>query len=262
MKKSILIRLLASIALALLIAISASAQQEAAKSEIVKYGEVKPLGNGVVWSWIKYGKSGTPTAVGVTFTETALQGLPAKPISARLYYYTYDLALPSPGAKPYNHIGLDWNPMGHIPPGIYDKPHFDFHFYFISPKERDRITVKGKDLMRAYKRPDARYLPPDYILPRGTEVPRMGVHWVDPTAPEFNKRPFTSTFIYGSYNGKIAFIEPMVTRAFLETRPDISLPVKQPREYQKKGYYPARYSVRYDPVRKEYTVSLEGLSLK
>jgi hypothetical protein len=32
-------------------------------------------------------------------------------------------------------VGLNWNPHGHIPPGVYDLPHFDFHFY-IEPIEK------------------------------------------------------------------------------------------------------------------------------
>jgi hypothetical protein len=30
---------------------------------------------------------------------------------------------------PFQYIMFDWNPNGHEPEGIYDKPHFDFHFY-------------------------------------------------------------------------------------------------------------------------------------
>ncbi len=28
-------------------------------------------------------------------------------------------------------LQFDWNPHGHEPLGIYDLPHFDFHFYYI-----------------------------------------------------------------------------------------------------------------------------------
>ncbi len=223
-------------------------------------GEARMMGNGVAWSWVERDDEGKPTAIGVTFSETALTGLPEDMPSTGLPGWEYTLALPrEAGVKPYDHIVLDWNPKGHIPPGIYDTPHFDVHFYFISPKERDKITAKGADLDRCKKKPSAKFIPKDYVMPEGTEVPRMGVHWIDPTAPEFNQQPFTKTFIYGSYNGQVTFIEPMFAKAFLETRPGVTEAIKQPDAYQP-GYYPTSYSVRYDSARKEFTVSLEGLT--
>lgn len=223
-------------------------------------GEAKMLGNGVAWSWVECDKKGAPTAIGVTFTETALTGLPEAP-PTDLPGWEYTLELPrEAGAKPFDHIGLDWNPKGHIPPGIYDVPHFDVHFYLISPKERDNISAKGADLAKCKKKPSSKFIPKDYILPEGTEHPRMGVHWIDSSAPELNQQSFTRTFIYGSYNGRITFIEPMVAKAFLETRTNVTETIKQPDAYQKPGYYPTSYSVRSDPVRKEYTVELEGLT--
>lgn len=224
-------------------------------------GKAKMMGNGVAWSWVERDKKGTPTAIGVTFTETALTGLSEDMPPTGLPGWEYILPLPrEAGVKAFDHIGLDWNPKGHIPPGIYDVPHVDIHFYFISPKEREKITAKGKDLARCKKKPAAKFIPADYILPEGTEVPRMGVHWIDPSAPEFNQQPFTKTFIYGSYNGRIAFIEPMFAKSFMDTRPIATEEIKLPAAYQKPGYYPLSYSVRYDPVRKEYTISLDGLT--
>jgi hypothetical protein len=227
-----------------------------------EYSEVRTLGNGMAWSWVEYDNEGKPAAIGVTFTETALEGLPEKPVSAEDYSYEHVLPLPRRGAKPYTHIGLDWNPVGHLPPGIYDMPHFDMHFYLITTKERDKITLKGKDQARAVKKPQPKYIPEGYILPKGTEVPEEGVHWIDPSAPEFNKQPFNYTFIYGTYNGKLAFIEPMVAFLFLKNNQNVSVPIKLPRAFQKAGYYPASYSIKFDSVRKEYSLSLDGLTYK
>lgn len=223
-------------------------------------GEVKVMGNGVVWSWVKSDEKGNPTAFGVTFTETALSGLPEKLPDNGLYGLEYTLPLPKQVVTaPFSHIGLEWNPHGHMPPGIYDVPHFDFHFYMITSKERDKITARGTDLAKCYRKPASKFIPAGYILPQGTEYPRSGVHWIDPSSPEFNKQPFTLTFIYGSYNGQVTFVEPMMTRAFLETKPDIVAPIKLPAAYQKSGYYPTAYSVKYDPVRREYTIALEAI---
>ncbi|MEW6087097.1 MAG: DUF5602 domain-containing protein [bacterium] len=229
----------------------------------VFFGKARQIGNGAGWAWVEIDKQGKPSAIGVTITQTALSGLPEIPSSKDIDSVEYPLLFPEEvKALPFTHISLDWNPYGHIPPGVYDVPHFDIHFYLLTQKERNRITAKGDDIVKCLKKPAAQYLPAGYVLPEGTEVPRMGVHWIDPSAPEFNKQPFTRTFIYGSYNGKIAFFEPMVTKAFLETKPNDTQTIKLPASYQKKGYYPSEYSVKYDESRQEYTISLDKLSFK
>ena len=48
----------------------------------------------------------------------------------------------------------------------------------------------------------------------------MGAHWLDITSPELNQenpKSFTQTFIYGSYDGKVIFMEPMITKAFMDS---------------------------------------------
>jgi len=90
----------------------------------------------------------------------------------------------------------------------------------------------------------------------------MGAHWIDPTSPEFNNQSFTKTFIYGFYDGKMVFVEPMVTKAFIETKPNTTDIIKVPAKYPEKGYYPTRYRVTYDENAKEYTVSIEGMTLR
>jgi hypothetical protein len=219
-------------------------------------GETKSLGNGMVRSWITLGDDGNASAIGVTFTEMALSGLPIENSTE------YMLALPEQASvTPFNHIGLDWNPMGHVPPGIYDKPHFDFHFYMISPEERNSITATEQDMVKLSKNVSPEYIPEGYV-PTPGGVPRMGAHWIDPTSPEFNNQSFTKTFIYGFYDGKMVFVEPMVTKAFFETRPNTIDIIKVPTKYPMKAYYPTRYRVKYDSNAKEYTVSIEGMTYR
>jgi len=223
-------------------------------------GEARLVGNGAAWTWVEYDAKGTPLRMGITFTETVLSGLPAGSASTGQDDWEHPLPLPAQAdAAPFTHITMNWNPHGHIPPGVYDVPHFDFHFYIIDPAEREQITCKGADQAKCSRKPDAGYLPAGYILPPGTEFPKMGVHWIDPSSPEFNKQPFTRTFIYGSYDGQIAFLEPMIAKSYLDAKPDIREKVESPKEYQKHGRYPAAYSLRYDATRKEYTIALEDL---
>jgi len=61
----------------------------------------------------------------------------------------------------------------------------------------------------------------------------------------------------------MVFIEPMITKAFLETKPNATEVIKQPAAYQKTSmYYPMQYSVKYDAGKKEYSIALEGLAMR
>jgi hypothetical protein len=222
-------------------------------------GPSRNLGNGSAYAFETIDGNGKPIAIGVRMSEAALTGLQSEPPKDGDGWETI-IPLPKEAATSgYDLIGIDWNPKGHIPIGVYDKPHFDFHFYMISQAKKDSITAKGEDLARADKAPAPEYMPEGYILPKGTEVPRMGAHAIDLSAPEFNKQPFTKTFIYGFYDGQMAFLEPMVTKVFLETKPNTKDRIKLPKAYAKNGYYPTAYSVRYDATQREYEISLDNL---
>ena len=101
-------------------------------------------------------------------------------------------------------------------------------------------------------------MPDGYIVPEDIEGPRMGAQAIDPSSPAFNKQPFMKNFICGFYEGKLIFIEPMMTKDFLETRPNSTDRIKISRSYAKNGYYPSAYSLRYDVVQQAFEVSLEN----
>jgi hypothetical protein len=225
-------------------------------------GEPVSVGNGAARSWVTVDKEGKPASVGVTFTESALSGLPQK-LTPGLIWVEHIVPLPPDAPRlPFDHIGLNWNPRGHDPEGVYNVPHFDFHFYMISTDERDKITTRGDDLARCRKPLAPEFVPAGYVYAPASEEPGMGSHWVEPGSHEFHGAAFTHTFIYGSYDGRMIFLEPMIARSFLETRPNITAEIKLPAKYQKPGYYPTRYSVKFNPQTKEYTVALEGLTYR
>lgn len=222
-------------------------------------GPPASVGGGQARVFVTLDGEGKPTAIGVRMTEGALTNLPTThPLDTP--GVEYPVALPNVAAiTGYDHFTVNWNPHGHIPHGVYDVPHFDFHFYLISPTERSKITLQGEDLDRAQKQPAPEYMPNGYILPKGTAEPRMGAHAIDPRGPEFNNQPFLKTFIYGFYDGRMIFVEPMVTKAFLESKTNVTSSIRFPQNYQRHGYYPTYYRVGYDPVKKEHIIALEGL---
>lgn len=248
----------------------ATAPSTGAPASARTYGPSAPLGNGLARAYVIMGADGsTPVEYGVAVDEAALDGLPEDPV-------VLHLRLPADAPPPYTFAMVDWNPHGHEPPGVYDVPHFDFHFYTTPESDVEAINPDAADYTaEANFLPTDEYVPPFYSVlagpdqtPADVAVPAMGVHWVDGRSPELQKmfghpdqyKPFTKTLIYGSWNGRFTFLEPMITRAFLLTHPDGSWPVPQPKHYQEPGWFPASYRIRYDPGAHEYTIALTELS--
>jgi hypothetical protein len=56
--------------------------------------------------------------------------------------------------------------------------------------------------------------------------------------------PFTHTFIYGSNNGQVIFLEPMITKAFLLSGSTYSKSFPQPLHFSPSGTnYPTVYKI-------------------
>lgn len=236
-----------------------------------QYGAPVSVGAGQARSYVVLDQKsgGAPLEIGIALDERALTGLPEgmPPGEGMAMGTEYVLPLPQQNPTPYRTIVLDWNPNGHEPPQLYGKPHFDFHFYMISNAERLAIdpATDPSFVAKAVQNPGA-YMAPGYIPPQAPPqfwgVPRMGTHYVDPTSPEFSPAGFSRTFIYGAWNGKLIFAEPMITREFLLTKPDVVINVPVPAQVETPGYYPTAYRVTYDAQAKEYRVALTALQAR
>lgn len=241
-------------------------------------------GNGVVSSFAEVENGGTPSVIGVVWTGDALEGLPTDSDEHRCFgrdkdgaleaaakcQHTFEFVIPLPDVVarrsdiPFKWVLLNWNPHGHIPPGIYDVPHFDVHFemgpiadvFAIEPGPCGPEFVRCDQFRKGRKPLPPNYLAPDYVDVEAV-VPAMGNHLVDTTGPEFQKQPFTRSWIYGVYDGKVIFYEAMVTRAYMLSKPDGCLPIKSPRAVAVAGFYPTQYCVRHNAVTGEHSVSME-----
>jgi hypothetical protein len=225
-----------------------------APQSIVAQGPITAMASGTGHTYVSLDPDGKPTEVGVRFSESALESLPA---GTAMVDYTF--ALPAEAAAtPYTHVVIGWNPVGH-PPTVYLAPHLDVHFYQITPAAREAIVPSDAQFTaRLAAQPTAAFVPPSYVRTPGG-VPRMGAHWVDTTSPEQNGQAFTNTFIYGSYDGAFIFAEPMIATAFLRTHTAVNSAVKVPAQYATSGRYPTRYTVTFDSTAKEYQIALTGL---
>lgn len=215
------------------------------KNRIFK-GPVVQVYQGKAWTWVQLDESDKPLRLAVTLTDAALNSVPVGDHGDghdHTHEATWTLAFhPKAGITPFNHLGMGWNPNGHEPEMIYGKPHFDFHFYMMTPAEVAAIPPYEVDSLKFKNWPAPAYFPANYFNPGGG-VPQMGAHWIDLTSGEFNGQPFTQTFIYGSFDGKVNFYEPMITLEFLKNNGNFERNIPQPEKVQKSGYYPTKMRV-------------------
>jgi hypothetical protein len=138
---------------------------------------------------------------------------------------------------------VNWNSSGHEPDNVYTVPHFDFHFY--TSNQADVMNYMDDAKLNA--EPPAGYIPANHIS--GPGVPMMGKHFIDANTPELHGQPFTQTFLYGSYDSKVVFMEPMITLAFLKNTTTFERSIPQPTKFQQAGFYPTKMKVsRHDGV--------------
>lgn len=228
------------------------------------YGPATDLGDGTVRTYVTADDAGQPMEVGVAFSKGALENLPA-PVGDDMEANSHGWVLPMPAGAPtpYTFVGFGYNALGHDPAGVYDVPHFDFHFNFIPQDERDAILPSDPDWdAKANRAPEADMIPAGYQLFPNTAVPQMGTHWLDPSSPELNGTPFTETLIYGTWDGRLIFVEPMITADFLRSGQDAVTDMPAPEKVAIPGWYATRYSVHTDPASGEVRVALTGLTKK
>lgn len=216
-------------------------------------GESIAFGGGTVKSYIAYTDSGEPRELAVVLSETAMNNLPAD-------FTSVSIPLPTNTQTPYTHIGFDWLPSGHEPSGVYDTAHFDIHFYMIP--EAERLLIEADDSIQFQNFPPQGSLP-SYYFSDGIGVPQMGTHWVNLLSPESSGQAFTQTLVYGTYDGKVIFHEPMITKDFWanisrhDNAPGASdkFSIPQPSIYPVvPAYYPTAYKIIHNEVHGTYSI--------
>ena len=268
----------------------AVSQQSAAAGTVKTEGQ--KLGDGTAALYVETADDGTPTALGIDFTQGMLEGLPSAPntynrcfdkdgngaLGAGECHGDYELIFTVPEEArmkanlPFKWISVNWNPHGHHEPAPppWAAPHFDYHFYIQDSESVAKIRpgpcselIDCDDFKRAQMPVPAKYVHADHI-DVGAAVQIMGNHLIDSKAPELapGGPPFTYTFIYGAYDGHITFFEPMITRDFLASRPDMCAELKLPQAWEVPGNYPRKYCIRYHAGDGRYTVSLEDFVLR
>ena len=231
---------------------SVAAHPKPANHEVVWGDELDYL-DGDLRTYATTAPGGSLSSLGVYMDADALAVFDEDPLGTHLHF-------PDPvDAHQFTFMGFHYNPQGHPPPDIYTVPHFDFHFYMIPGETVEAIVTQPAQ----YSIPDAQ-MPTDYQrLPAvdsdGDGEPDtplveedMGEHLGDVTAPEFQEGgEFTHTNIYGAYDvegsgtGRLTFVEPMVTVAFLQGLEDeVTVDLKTPEQFPVADEYPTQYVIK------------------
>ena len=255
------------------------------------YGDKRSLGDGHFQTYAQTTPDGKLWAIGIAFPESTFSNLPQDQYDGLNCFDSngngvLDLGMPHSGGliqtdecsaghsremdfplkatiAPFKWALVNWQARGHTPDGVYDTPHFDFHFFTQDMIERNFIRVgpcalliNCDDMVRGQAPIPAGYLHADFIDVGAVES-RMGNHLIDSTSGEWHGSPFTETWFFGAYDGKVTFWEPMITKAYLESHPFVCKSIKLPQKYQQAGAYPTSYCIRYRSERHDYTISLE-----
>lgn len=260
-------------------------------------GLAQKVGNGTARTFIVVDEQNPdiPVEVGVALSERAMEGLP-KPMAMNheamagggehLDMHNWLLDLPAKNPTPYKFVQFGWNPKGHEPPGVWDVPHFDFHFYTVPVSVRNSIVPSNPQFVEKAEKYPADSLRAQSYIDAATAakttrvamtVPEMGMHWIDVRTPEVQAlagkpeayKPFTKTYIYGSWNGEFIFAEPMITRAYLlAKRETVDAAVRDETiavpsaKFGGAGFYPEAYRIRWNAETREYLISLTRFAAK
>jgi len=237
------------------------------------FGATVTLNPGIARTYVTI-ENGVPTELGVELNEGALKGLPTTGDQdghhdmQHMMETAWDLPLPPQAATTaYKSVYFGWMPFGHSAP--YNRPHFDFHFYVVPTA--DRLAIDPSDPQWASKSGNlpaqdywpARYFPLNLLLNQPADavtVPKMGLHWLDVAAPELHGAEFRYTLFYGSWNGRIIFDEPMITKAVLESRESVDVTLPPASRYASEGLRAGAYRVYYDEASDRHRVALTQLA--
>lgn len=220
------------------------------------YGPQVQMGDGKARSFFTLSHAGMPIELGIEMTAGALYNLPE---DHDLASFVIPLHQKAQALTPFEHVVINWNEHGHPPFELFSEQHFDFHFYMMPLAEQLAIPAHTPGDLHDVV-PAEQYWPAGFVPTPGGEA-KMGKHWVDVLNPVL-PGSFTHTMIYGSYNGEFNFIEPMITRSFLQSGVAVSTAYGQPATFQETGtYYPTKYNIKTGADGKRY-ISLSDFVLR
>jgi len=191
------------------------------ENQTIVQGEVKELFGKRVTNWaVLDPKTGKLLAFKWTLPVPTVQNVPSNVQSDVRFW----MKVPEEFTKQtvFTGMSFDFLPHGHAPVGVYDMPHWEFHFITFTQAESVGIDCKDPTM------PPDRLLPAApgwYVLPPPDNcVPGMGLHAVWSGLPELNSERFTKSFLPDYYHGKLASLEAKAASEYIVKRESFSLP--------------------------------------
>lgn len=130
---------------------SANANAPKTAKPIIFAGEAQPVGNGTARPWVATDKDGKPTAIGVTFSEAALSGLPQSltPGLICTEFIAFAAGSGGDGLRPHR---LELESEGARSGRRLQSAAFRLSLLLDQPAARERIMTRGEDLKDAANR--------------------------------------------------------------------------------------------------------------
>lgn len=218
-----------------------------------------------------------PRVVGIQFKNGLITASPSLPIYDNTTCHEHacirvqDIVVKFPNCAsfwtPFTFAYITFNTLGHGPEGVYDVPHYDFHFFMTPFKTFETLTQVGPSpglLDMDVHSLSLVDVPAKYLMPgafrMGPPTYGMGQHWSSPDDPVFHGTSFnfTGSFAFGSYNGKVIYFEPLASLQLLATRPDQCWDIPMPQAFEKAGWYPTKYCLRNERSSDLQAMTLES----
>lgn len=179
-----------------------------------------------------------------------------------------------------DHVSIDYNPCGHPGPGFLE-PHYDGHFYTVSPEYRafqmvcdqnvgaptcatQQDTTEGKGFFHVAKSilsDEYANMPPNFSILESDAVIHMGLHSLD-----FSKMPnvtgswYDPVYIICTHDSKVVAVEPMFPYTYVSGDEDRFHGEDLIYVEQSISTLPHYYSVEYKASTGRTNLVLKGLS--
>lgn len=225
----------------------------------IQTGESIEVGNGTVTAYATTTAAGTAISLGVHIDGAAMAAFGDEEVDVNLDFPTTTAAGDAVDHHQFRFVRFEYLPDGHIPEGVYDVPHFDFHFFMLDEQTVEAIephpaqyTIPKPQMPEAHIRPPLVDTDDDGEPDAPLVEKRRGEPITDPRFSEYQEDgEFTHTHLYGGYDpdgdgtGRLILFEPMITTDFvdqLDTLLEVEL--QTPSAYFTADEYPTAYVVQ------------------
>jgi hypothetical protein len=208
-----------------------------------------PVGEGYARTFATITHSGVPIEIGVMFTDEALSGLPHSNTLYQLEFHHKAIE-----ATLFEHVLLGLSAHGHpLSPSGTIGAHFDVRFMMMTQAERLALPAPTSTAFNApggggYDVMLPGHLPAKYVW--NAPLPQIGRHWNEAVTDPGLVVPHT--MIYGTWNGALNFINPIVTLTTLASGTSQTVAYPQPQIFAEHGYYATKYNIYEDDKGRHY----------